>query len=56
MEWSIGRTAGGSYTMTDYGFWNGYGGEARDALTYPVTGFRTYTSSAKTTVSRYFGR
>lgn len=55
-SWRIVRSNGRYYLM-DSGFWHpAYGGEPRDPLTFPVTGFTTYSNFSPTEPSRRFSR
>jgi hypothetical protein len=53
-SWRISR-ANGRYYLMDSGFWHpAFGGEARDPLEIPVTGFTTYSSLLGGAPSRRF--
>ena len=55
-SWRIVRSNGRYYLM-DSGFWHpAYGGETRDPLTIPVTGFTTYSNFSPSEPSRRFSR
>jgi len=53
-QWSITRS-GGRYFLWESGFFHpAYGGEPRDPLTYPITGFTTYSNFNNSTPSRRY--